>query len=596
MNIIEDINVEDAYEYLLKRIVSNKEVHPRKGIEYILDEVLKGRSVLLSAPPGYGKTFISYCGGLYSAIASGPWSPRTIHVLPLRSIIEDCYGRLFEKGKAKVPLLGEGTVARQMMGTKGSPWLQRILIFTTLDTYTMCAMRIPPVELQKVIRGRSAGHGYLSKAAILASTTIFDEVHLFLEEGGKMASAFSSLLWWHKVSTTPVVVMSATLPSMIQKFLEELLQDPIILRYGKDTYRFHGREEIFRDKNFEEIKLKTIKNLKTNKPIKGKIHDIIKEAVERSGYKRILIVTNTVNRCIEVARGLKDHDLKPIILHGKILSKDRAERLQQLKEDEWISVSTQVVVAVVDISALCLITDSAPPCSLVQRTGRVLRSKEDADENGEILLIVDEEEIENENPSYHGIYDKELVRSSVQYLMEKTNVSWHLPHDIDNFYGYEEFIEECYSNANFDINNKIEPYLINSMKEFLLSPMRRIDKIKEFLIALDGSFVRDEPMILGVLNKMGLTLGESISINDREFAEMVQNYSLPLSFLDIIRLKDNLVGIYSDDFSMNCKIEKIECRWKQDLIREIIGGRLTAILIPEKCYDKEEGLRLYGES
>ena len=394
--------ISDVYQDILKYVVGS-EAKPRAGIVEVLREIKSNYAVILSAPPGYGKTMIPYCLGYFSCARSDLWPLRTIHVLPLRSIIEDCFNKLFRGEKEpKIPLLTKEVVARQTMDEAGSPWLQRRLIFTTLDTFTMCAVRLPPAELQKIARTVSMGHGLLSKSAILSSTIVFDEVHLFVEEGGKMASVFSALLWWLRTFLTPLVIMSATLPTEVEKFLRERLGNRIrILRYGVD----------FTDEKFDEERRMAMEQLVTEKPRTGDIRDIVKEAcIAKECYNRVLVVLNTVKRCIEVAKALESLGLKPIVLHSKIASIQRSDRLCQLKGDEWLAVATQVVEAGVDISSQYLITDGAPPCALVQRAGRLLRWKKDIGLEGKMITFVDKKAIESE--VYHGIYNTCLLYTS----------------------------------------------------------------------------------------------------------------------------------------------------------------------------------------
>jgi len=573
--------VDEVYQEVLKCVAGPK-VKPRSGITEALKALASNCTVLLSAPPGYGKTMIPYCTGYLSCTASGPWPPRTIHVLPLRSIIEDCFRKLFEeRGQPKVPLLIREAVARQSMDEAGSPWLQKRLIFTTLDTFMMCAMRLPPAEFRKITYRVSMGHGLLSKSAILASAIVFDEVHLFIEEGGKMTSALSALLWWLKAFSTPIIIMSATLPKDIESFVRRKLGNDVkILKYGVD----------FVDEDFEGQRRSIIEQLTTEKPRKGDVKEIAEEACKaRESYGRVLVVLNTVRRCVRVAKMLEERGLRPIVLHGKIVSGQRMHRLEKLRNENWLAVSTQVVEAGVDISAQYLITDCAPPCALVQRVGRVLRWRRDIGMEGMISIFANREKLESN--LYHGIYDADLVRTALSFLnVNHDKMAWHLP-VMENRVGYERFIEDVWTTSKFTIN--MDRYVERKLKR-LLYGMADVRCVLEWFEALGGSFVREEPLIIGFVNKQGLREGDSIS--QRTLEKLVE-WQLPLSFSDLRKLPTS--GFLT--LSRAERGELVVRRGKRPhsvrkLVSMLLRGEILGILVPENLYHETYGLTFGGPS
>ena len=436
---VEDVH--QRYLYVLKALAGS-DVKPRKGIFNVVKEALEGKTIILSAPPGYGKTMITYTLGYLTAKNLGPFAPRVIHVLPLRSIIDDCYIRLFnDDGEPKIPEFSHYNVARQMLSAHESPWLQKSLIFTTIDTFTYCSLRLPPTESRKIIKRKTLGHGLYTKSAIISSSIVLDEVQLFLEENLRLASVFASLLKWLTIMRLPLVVMSATLPKRIELFIKRQCHVPsVTLRYGKD----------FRDQNFDDERLS--KDLKTS-IISGDLNKIVESGVALAeSYNKVLIVVNTVERCRSVAHALKRHGCQPLVLHGKIVRKDRDERLKKLAGNTWIAVTTQVIEAGVDVSADILLSDAAPPCSLIQRGGRVLRHSGKSQQEGEIIIIKDKRAISGDRA--YGIYNKELVRASLEFLEKHGSILiWHLPYvDDAGLIGYEDFIEKTYEMSGFRIS------------------------------------------------------------------------------------------------------------------------------------------------
>ncbi|MHA1594228.1 MAG: CRISPR-associated helicase Cas3' [Candidatus Baldrarchaeia archaeon] len=569
----------------------------------LIDTILAsyaGNTVILSAPPGYGKTMISYTLGSLAIKAVEDFPPRCLHVLPMRSIIEDCYGRLFyDSDLPKIPFINKTTVARQMMGAAESPWLQKPLIFTTIDTYLLCAISFPPAEIRKIIYNKSLGHGLLSKSAILSSSTIFDEVHLFLEESSKLLGIFSTVIRWLHSMRCPLIIMSATLPEQVLKFLQNILSNAKILRYGHD----------FKDRNFENEKLKASAKIRTE-IYKGDLRVLAEEASKRiDSVDKVLIITNTISRCIRVAELLKKKGYAPIVLHGHIVSCHRKDRLNALKKDAWVAVTTQVVEAGVDISAQSLISDAAPPCSLVQRSGRLLRKEEDIDkvDNAEFIITYDPSVLEYSHKSdnrYH-VYDSKLVLASIDTIKSlknkltvRENIHWHLPL-AQNGYGYEQFIERSYKQAKFEIKNP-ESYILSRIEDLLYSFTIDLDTMKILMKEAKGSFTRDQPLILGIVDNVGILTDndKEFSYEDREIRQLYENWSLSLTLSDAIKLLTMYdAKILEWDFKGENLILK-SCPYKDSeklqefLISKLIEQRLSSIVIPRQLYNDNYGLEL----
>jgi len=438
-------------------------------------------------------------------------------------------------------------------------------------------MRLPPREVRLIARGYSLGHGLLARAAILASSVIFDEVHLFIEEGGKMASAFSALLRWLGAFSTPVCVMSATLPRPIETFLKAELGSGgkiSVFKYGED----------FRDKEFEAQRLQAAEGLRTRRPRKGDIDVVVKEAIEAyESYEKVLVVLNTVADCIKAAKAINSGGYNSVILHGRLVNSQRSERLKALRGRRWLAVCTQVVEAGVDISALYTITDAAPPCALVQRVGRTLRSKEDVCREGVISIILDEGAFAN--GTYKGIYDASLVSASFEYLLEHYgDMMWHLPKYPDRP-GYEDFIGACYDRANFEV--VIDRPLARELTS-LLRGMVIMGRILSTLESLGGSFVRDEPLVLGFVNHLGLKEGDEI---DNESQRKLREWQLPLSARDVFYVWGHETLAIALEFRSGKYLVKRErIRSTKELIRKLLSGRIYGILIPPEIYDEKLGL------
>ena len=180
-----------------------------KALEIFEEHLRTGEPLfmVLSSPTGYGKSTMSLT--LAAALRRpNPLGSRLIHVLPLRAIVSELYGkavraygwedrpdpcgRPVEEGEG-LPPVARPTVGAQAMhfldGEK-TPFLTADLVFTTFDSFVYDLFRIP-------VGGGS--HHEIPRYSIYSSVVVFDEAHLYAGEpaeegeeagGGKMLSAF----------------------------------------------------------------------------------------------------------------------------------------------------------------------------------------------------------------------------------------------------------------------------------------------------------------------------------------------------------------------------------------------------------------------
>lgn len=135
-----------------------------------------------------------------------------------------------------------------------------------------------------------------------------------------------------------------------------------------------------------------------------------------------LVIVNTVGRCQEVYRRLRDCGAEVRIIHSGFrgFERDRLEQELSSAPDEkgTILVSTQVVEAGVDMSAVTLVTEPAPWPSLVQRIGRCNRYGERNESGASVYWITPSEKEANSLPYAH-----EEVLEGVRLLSSVENAS-----------------------------------------------------------------------------------------------------------------------------------------------------------------------------
>jgi len=340
-----------------------------KTLEILDDRLRDNRRVIifLEAPTGYGKSTLSLA--LYSAIKQGRFDlgQRVIHILPLRSIGTDLKEKTIQritKLKQFIPNLSEQDVGLQQMYSAGSPMLCKRFVITTLDTFITSFYKIPSSEMSKITKYGTA-HYEIPRACIYSSVAIFDEFHLYassqtlLEGASKSLTATIACIKSLLKSGVPILVMTATLPKTIKATLVEELE-----LAGLD----HAIEEVTpseKEKNF--IHRKITASTTDENPL-----EIIQQAASN---KKILVIYNTVTEAVSFYKFLKSNGFSPLLLHSRLIERDKADRLRKLTEQTNgnIYVTTQVLEAGVDVSFDMLVTEAAPPESLIQRAGRVAR-------------------------------------------------------------------------------------------------------------------------------------------------------------------------------------------------------------------------------
>lgn len=504
----------------------------RKLIERLItwaeDEIKKDRIpyAILEAPTGYGKSTSAI--KLYEVLKGAYPVSSYIHVLPLRSIVEELYCRLR-------CIRNLGGVGYQMMGAiedirckdlgfecsdggKGviakSPFYLKEAVVTTFDSYIYNIARAPVAEL-----GKGSMHMEIPRASIFTSFTAFDEAQLYGADaiiGDRERGVFEALLTVIDVLRsfmTPVLVSSATLPPFAVKHLIDYMkEDKIALRFftldkslGNRLAYIEGVEDTDFFNEYVGIRWRTrIIAFNTEKVI-----ETIKSHIDRG--EKILVVLNTPRKAIELYRKLKpDLGTDLVLLHGLLCAGDRAKAIKRTSDlnrghKPYVLIATQIIEAGVNLSFNALITEAAPPTSLAQRAGRVCRNIDGrsakCDEASVYILESDGS----------GVYDEEIVRrtlDAIRSIRDKgAQIEWRLYDDVDeNGAGgikrisYKRVSEAVYSGLEISIKSRsdlrqiiVNPYVLQSdvngwLKEMCGSPIGR-----DLLVSVHIGKVHERP-------------------------------------------------------------------------------------------------------
>lgn len=333
-------------------------------------KIIAGRSLILRAPTGAGKTWAAVAPFLYSLYRGQPLADRLIYALPLRSLASSLHGSVIARMKSAESLFPEvcsvgknrkyGVAARycslQMGGESDDPFFEADVIFTTIDQLLSGYLGLP-VSLPNRLGNMVAG-------ALIGSFIVIDEVHL-LEPNRAMGTVIEML-------------------DRLQGFCQFMLMTATLSDQGADWLASKLNAESF---VIPETQIRKLPSQRTKQRQWQRLGRILTAEEVRATHSggRTIALTNTVGRAQDLFGRLQTlfqgSPTKLILLHARYFQEDRKRIEDQLadyfgpdaKFTDVVLVTTQVIEAGIDISADDLLTELAPMNALIQRAGRVAR-------------------------------------------------------------------------------------------------------------------------------------------------------------------------------------------------------------------------------
>jgi CRISPR-associated helicase Cas3 len=539
--------------------------YPRPGVCELLkliDKKLKAEDpkflVFFSAPTGYGKS--SCTVAIANRLVENPnrLGERLIHVLPLRSIVEDLYTKVKskkEEGKLSTKLM-LGAQAMHLLDVEKSPYMLPRMVYTTIDSFIHNLFKRPVAEFH-----RDHSHFDIPRYAIYSSLVTFDEAHLFSsevevgeeevrEKHNRMLTSFYASIKALTEASVPVIIMTATMPD---RYVQSIIghtpndTDKYLIEVGPGRNVFKKRVLPSFSSYIKRIVVddhKFYENAYKNNPkIRGILNekDVEKIILELKtfGNPKILVVKNTVSKALETYQRLTKNVRGLIkILHGRMNVEDRQNVLQLIKcmeeqeEEEMILVTTQVIEAGVDIDFDILISDATTFSSLVQRVGRIGRKMDRKRMTEPSIYIIDGDG--------DKVYSKRLVETAMNWLKDlffqkKVDVGWRVAIK-DETYGelvsYKWLLEKIYE--------KVEYFEDRSL-------LKALTDIDHYFVALKSkelqrklcSFVREE----GLMAISSWMNGDKKFKDSHEALENAYKTLLPLNVSFIISKWRDLLDI-----------------------------------------------------
>jgi CRISPR-associated endonuclease/helicase Cas3 len=453
-----------------------------KELEYSLQKD-KRTLLLVDLPPGYGKSTATITlARIIIENKNYDYFSRIIHVLPMRSIIEDLYNRV-SKALCEIIKDADKYLAKQYMLNPGSPFFAKRCVITTLDTFILNFFKLPAYEIGKAFRD-NISHFEFPRAMIYTSLVIFDEFHLFsglgsIEEESKSFTAVLASITALLNAGVPIVVMTATMPPKLKDDLKGLGLEVKPIEY----------KEGFDNSFDEELKRKTKIIRKINN-----VNDALKE-LEGSKYdnNKIAIIFNTVKGAIETYKKIRDEykgsNRKIILAHGRLPEAKRESLINELKNrDNYILIATQVVEAGVDLNFDIMVTECCPADRLVQRAGRVARHSY----YGDIWVF---------KAGKHQPYDTNVINRTWNMLNDNMKLDWT---------SSKRLIEEVYK----DLEPKISLSLLRSLKYLDKYLIFGIEDAKEAFEYFNG--FTDSAGIVSIYREGDLNTKNAIPLSERD--------------------------------------------------------------------------------
>ena len=321
----------------------------------------QGRSVILQAPTGAGKTLAALHPFFYHLKHSQPvdFPRQCIYSVPMRVLANQFEAEYQQEQECRVTLQ-TGDQPNDPTVVDGD------LIFTTIDQTLSNALGVP--------YALSKSRANLNAGAVFSSYLVFDEFHLFPSDG-----AFKTTLQILRElkGIVPFVLMTATFSTKLLNELTTLLDAEVVTVPAKELPAISSQNDKVR-------RFHTVQDL------------LNAEAILQTHEHRSIVICNTVDCAQQLYIDLCERvgPERLILLHSRFTRQDRhikeefvqkefGKKKEKYSETDRILIATQVIEVGLDITCQSLHTEVAPASSVLQRAGRCARFPK---ERGEVYV------------------------------------------------------------------------------------------------------------------------------------------------------------------------------------------------------------------
>ncbi len=416
--------------------------------------------LMLSAPTGSGKTEAAI---LWSdANESESLGRRVFYVLPYTASVNAMYDRLLNivsedrigvlHGKASY-FLYQSMVDKEYTPDEAKKAVARARKSQNLTRKIYRPYKIlTPFQLLKAFFGI---RGFEMQFAEMAGGLfIFDEIHAYDPHTTALILIMVERL--RRDYGSQFCIMTATMPRFLKEMFVSAIGEIAEVEMSSEKRDQFTRHRV---------------NL-----FDGGILDTIPDIVKRlETGQRILVVCNTIGQAQTVFEQLCPSATNPQLVHSRFILRDRERIEKELKETDLL-VGTQAVEVSLDIDFDVLFSEPAPIDALIQRFGRVNRTRK----KGICDVCICREG--GENDKY--VYSTERVNrtldafAAVDILYESK-----IQHLIDTVYGdsYDTKEQEVFDNATAifsQYSRNIVPFIEDaSRREEFTEPFKSVEVV-----------------------------------------------------------------------------------------------------------------------
>lgn len=428
-------------------------------------------SAIMIAPTGSGKTEAALLWAINQEKSERPFA-RLFYSLPYQASMNAMYSRLdqmsfpgmvgLEHSRSVLALyryyLAEDYSGKQAM--KLARWARQL---SRLHHYSVRVLS--PYQMLKAFYRLKGYEGLLTD--FLGGLFVFDEIHAY--DVHRLAAIVATIKYLSKNFGARFLVMSATLPGLLQARLAEAMGTDLVIRATPAVFSKFQRHRLL---------------LQEGDLMEGGRMERIAGAARSN--QSVLVCCNTIKRAQQTYNQLSSilgNQVKVLLLHGRFNSRDRLGKEKLVQEASGsqsgarrpiVLVSTQVVEVSLDIDLDVIYTDPAPLEALIQRFGRI---------NRRCLKKWAPVNVFTEPSDGQHVYQEELVQKSLAVLKRHAG-------SIINEEEISVWLDEVYQGRIADGWNKEFQEAYTEFEAVCLKTMRAFDSKESleelFYRAFDG--------------------------------------------------------------------------------------------------------------
>lgn len=393
--------------------------------EQVKSLLLQGKSVILQAPTGAGKTRAALAPFIESFFDRQPeqFPRKCIYSVPMKVLANQFVAEFEDYAKSYQRRFRKQLNVSIHTGDRpDDSQFERDLIFTTIDQTLSSFLNIP--------YGLGNRLANLNAGAIMSSYLVFDELHLY-DPDTTLPTTLEMLKMLKGI--TPFIVMTATFSSSMLQELADLSGAVVVPNPEKPEERQAMEQigsQVGKDRRFF-----------------AQPGELTAVSVLAHNVKRTICICNTVrsaqrlyDELYDALQQTGDTETELHLLHSRFYKEDRQKKEGWIRDNFGVSqkeyagkrliqIATQVIEVGVDATCDVLHTELAPASSLLQRAGRCARREQ---ETGKVLIYLPRDDEDEPNYLPYGIGERG------QQLCETTWTAVNTPQFTDTHMSFSQ--------------------------------------------------------------------------------------------------------------------------------------------------------------